>query len=140
MIARLLFLATALLASSLTAAAAQTRDNVVAAPVLRAEVQVPPPPEELTVQVNEAVPVAPVLSVTVTVVLYVPAVVGVPDQARGQIAKAFIVLRRHEDASDDLSQAIQEFVKKSIAPYKYPRAIEFVTALPKILSAARVAA
>jgi len=59
------------------------------------------------------------------------AVVGVPDQARGQIAKAFIVLRRHEDASDDLSQAIQEFVKKSIAPYKYPRAIEFVTALPK---------
>src|SRR5262249_14128725 len=59
------------------------------------------------------------------------AVVGVPDQARGQTAKAFIVLRRREDASDDLSQAIQEFVKKSIAPYKYPRAIEFVTALPK---------
>jgi len=52
-------------------------------------------------------------------------------QTRGQIAKAFIVLRRADDASDDLSHAIQEFVKKSIAPYKYPRAVEFVTALPK---------
>ena len=59
------------------------------------------------------------------------AVVGVADPARGQIAKAFIVLREPEAASEELSRAIQDFVKKSIAPYKYPRAVEFVAALPK---------
>ena len=59
------------------------------------------------------------------------AVVGVADPARGQIAKAFVVLREPEAASEELSRAIQDFVKKSIAPYKYPRAVEFVAALPK---------
>ena len=59
------------------------------------------------------------------------AVVGVLDQNRGQIAKAFIVLRRPDEASPALAEAIQDFVKKSIAPYKYPRAIEFVATLPK---------
>jgi 2-aminobenzoate-CoA ligase len=59
------------------------------------------------------------------------AVVGVADTARGQIVKAFVVLRDAAEAGDDRSRALQEFVKQSIAPYKYPRAIEFVDALPK---------
>jgi 2-aminobenzoate-CoA ligase len=59
------------------------------------------------------------------------AVVGVADTARGQIVKAFVVLRDVTEAGDDRSRALQEFVKQSIAPYKYPRAIEFVDALPK---------
>src|SRR5277367_259661 len=59
------------------------------------------------------------------------AVVGVPDSARGQIVKAFVVLRETAHGSDDLSRAIQDFVKKSIAPYKYPRVVEFVSELPK---------
>ena len=59
------------------------------------------------------------------------AVVGVPHSDRGHIVKAFIVLRKDENGGDELSRAIQDFVKKSIAPYKYPRAVEFVDALPK---------
>ena len=59
------------------------------------------------------------------------AVVGVPDSARGQIVKAFVVLRDTAQGSEDLSRAIQDFVKKSIAPYKYPRAVEFISELPK---------
>jgi 2-aminobenzoate-CoA ligase len=59
------------------------------------------------------------------------AVVGVPDLARGQIVKAFIVLRETAQGGDDPSRGIQNFVKKSIAPYKYPRAVEFVSELPK---------
>jgi 2-aminobenzoate-CoA ligase len=59
------------------------------------------------------------------------AVVGVPHPDRGHIVKAFIVLRKDENGGDELSRAIQDFVKKSIAPYKYPRAVEFVDALPK---------
>jgi 2-aminobenzoate-CoA ligase len=59
------------------------------------------------------------------------AVVGVADTARGQIVKAYIVLREAKDANEHLSRALQDFVKKSIAPYKYPRAIEFVGELPK---------
>jgi 2-aminobenzoate-CoA ligase len=59
------------------------------------------------------------------------AVVGVPDAARGQIAKAFIVLRKPSEADEQLSRVIQDFVKQAIAPYKYPRAIEFVDELPR---------
>jgi 2-aminobenzoate-CoA ligase len=59
------------------------------------------------------------------------AVVGIPDAHRGQIAKAFIVLRGTALASDELAISIQNFVKSAIAPYKYPRAIEFVKELPK---------
>ena len=59
------------------------------------------------------------------------AVVGVPDDSRGQIAKAFVVLNERYDGSPDLAQTLQQFVKQAIAPYKYPRAIEFRTTLPK---------
>jgi 2-aminobenzoate-CoA ligase len=59
------------------------------------------------------------------------AVVGAPDEDRGHIVKAVVVLRRgfHGDAS--LVKELQEFVKARIAPYKYPRAVEFVDALPR---------
>jgi 2-aminobenzoate-CoA ligase len=56
-------------------------------------------------------------------------VVGVPDEARGMRVKAYVVLT---DAPETPSvQELQEFVKESIAPYKYPREIEFVTELPR---------
>jgi len=58
-------------------------------------------------------------------------VIGVPDEARGQIVKAFIVLRAGHEASDELVKTLQDFVKQQIAAYKYPRAIEFRTALPR---------
>jgi 2-aminobenzoate-CoA ligase len=59
------------------------------------------------------------------------AVVGVPDSDRGQIVKAFVVLAERYVGSPELVQTLQQFVKQSIAPYKYPRAIEFRASLPK---------
>jgi 2-aminobenzoate-CoA ligase len=59
------------------------------------------------------------------------AVVGVPDEARGQIVKAFVVLASGVEGDDTLVKELQEFAKQRIAPYKYPRAIEFVDALPR---------
>jgi len=59
------------------------------------------------------------------------AVVGSPDPARGHIVKAFVVLKPGLDPSDALVKDMQDFVKSAIAPYKYPRAVEFVTSLPK---------
>ena len=59
------------------------------------------------------------------------AVIGAPDPERTNIVKAFIVLREGQDAGEALTQTLQDFVKSEIAPYKYPRAIEFVDALPK---------
>jgi len=60
------------------------------------------------------------------------AVVGVPDEARGTIVKAFVVLHALAHfAAPPAAAELQEFVKARIAPYKYPRAIEFVSALPR---------
>tara|TARA_R110002051_G_scaffold11122_1_gene40930 strand:+ start:1285 stop:2889 length:1605 start_codon:yes stop_codon:yes gene_type:complete len=59
------------------------------------------------------------------------AVIGVPDEARGQIVKAFVVLDAPHTASDALKCELQTHVKSVIAPYKYPRALAFVDALPK---------
>lgn len=62
------------------------------------------------------------------------AVVGAPDPNRGSIVKAFVRLRNPEEAGDKLSDILQDHVKSMIAPYKYPRAIEFMAALPKTQS------
>jgi 2-aminobenzoate-CoA ligase len=59
------------------------------------------------------------------------AVVGVPDEARGQIVKAFVVLQPGHQAGPELVREMQEWTKKRIAPYKYPRNIEFVATLPR---------
>jgi 2-aminobenzoate-CoA ligase len=58
-------------------------------------------------------------------------VIGVADVERGQIVEAHVVLRPGIEATDALAVALQEHVKAAIAPYKYPRSILFVAALPK---------
>jgi 2-aminobenzoate-CoA ligase len=59
------------------------------------------------------------------------AVVGVPDLERGQIVKAFVVLKPAHAPQPELAAALQDFVKRTIAPYKYPRAVEFRAELPR---------
>ena len=61
------------------------------------------------------------------------AVVAAPDEQRGQIVKAYVVLQAGADTltNAELVKTLQDFVKAQIAPYKYPRAIEFVTQLPR---------
>ncbi len=58
-------------------------------------------------------------------------VVGRPDAERGQVVSAFVVLTPGTAGDDPLRVELQDFVKARIAPYKYPRAIEFVTELPR---------
>ena len=59
------------------------------------------------------------------------AVIGAPDDARGMVVKAFVVLRDGVGGTPDVARAIQEHVKAEIAPYKYPREIAFMEALPR---------
>jgi 2-aminobenzoate-CoA ligase len=59
------------------------------------------------------------------------AVVGAPDADRGMLVKAFVILRDLKHAGPETCKELQDFVKAQIAPYKYPRAVEFVDALPR---------
>jgi 2-aminobenzoate-CoA ligase len=62
------------------------------------------------------------------------AVVGRNDGARGQVVTAFVVLQDGAKADGALTQSLQDFVKSAIAPYKYPRVIEYCDALPRTTS------
>jgi acetyl-CoA synthetase len=62
------------------------------------------------------------------------AVVGIPDETRGQLVKAYIVLVEGQKGSNELVKKIQDFCKNLTAPYKYPRKIDFVSTLPKTIS------
>ncbi|MBG0779212.1 MAG: AMP-binding protein, partial [Desulfotignum balticum] len=62
------------------------------------------------------------------------AVVSSPDETRGEVVKAFVILAPNYKPSDALVKEIQDYVKKTTAPYKYPRKIEFVDELPKTIS------
>ncbi len=62
------------------------------------------------------------------------AITAVPDEIRGQIVKATVVLTRDYSPGDDLVEELQEHVRKLTAPYKYPRIIEFLPELPKTIS------
>ena len=59
------------------------------------------------------------------------AVVGKPDAERGMVVKAFCVLRLGHAGDVTMVKALQDFVKAAIAPFKYPREIEFVATLPR---------
>ena len=58
-------------------------------------------------------------------------VVGAPDVERGQVVMAFVVLRQQQGQAEALVRELQDWVKQQLAPYKYPRRIRFVDALPR---------
>ena len=58
-------------------------------------------------------------------------VVGMPDEDRGQIVQAFVVLKSGHAPGSDMERALQEHVKQTIAPFKYPRKVTFLSALPR---------
>lgn len=62
------------------------------------------------------------------------AVVATPDAVRGEAVKGFVVLRAGYEATEALAQQLKDHVKRVIAPYKYPRSIEFVSSLPRTVS------
>jgi acetyl-CoA synthetase len=62
------------------------------------------------------------------------AVTGVPDPDRGAVVKASIILAPGYQPSEELKKELQDYVKHTTAPYKYPRIVEFVDALPKTIS------
>jgi acetyl-CoA synthetase len=66
------------------------------------------------------------------------AVTGVPDETRGQVVKATIVLTKGTAPSEQLVKDIQEYVKRGTAPYKYPRVVEFVEDLPKTVGSGKI--
>ena len=66
------------------------------------------------------------------------AVTGVPDEIRGQVVKATIVLTKDKTGSEELVNEIKEYVKERTAPYKYPRVIEFVSELPKTVGSGKI--
>jgi acetyl-CoA synthetase len=57
-------------------------------------------------------------------------VIGVPDETRGTVVKAFIVLQPGQAPSAALEASLQDHVRKYLAPYEYPKIIEFIDALP----------
>ncbi len=59
------------------------------------------------------------------------AVIGIADEERGQIVKACVVLRAGHSGDEAMVKALQDYVKATVAPYKYPRAVEFREALPR---------
>jgi acyl-coenzyme A synthetase/AMP-(fatty) acid ligase len=62
------------------------------------------------------------------------AVVSSPDETRGEVVKAFVVLTQGFEASEALKKELQDYVKQVTAPYKYPRRLEFIASLPKTVS------
>ena len=62
------------------------------------------------------------------------AVTAAPDEIRGQVVKATVVLTKGTVGTDELKKEIQQYVKKHTAPYKYPRIVEFRDDLPKTIS------
>lgn len=59
------------------------------------------------------------------------AVVGVPDEQRGEVVKAYVILRPGYEPSDELAKELSEFVKKNLSAHEYPRIVEFIDELPK---------
>ena len=57
-----------------------------------------------------------------------------PDEIRGQVVKASVVLVKGTEGTEELKKEIQNYVKQHTAPYKYPRIVEFKTELPKTIS------
>jgi acetyl-CoA synthetase len=62
------------------------------------------------------------------------AAVASPDERRGAVVKAFVVLAEGHEASDELAKEIADFVRTRLSQYAYPRRIEFVDDLPKTLT------
>jgi 2-aminobenzoate-CoA ligase len=58
-------------------------------------------------------------------------VVGAPDAERGEVVKAYVLLRAGFTGDAAMTKTLQEYVKAELAPYKYPRSIEYVTTLPR---------